>query len=122
LFFNQNEMTGTARSENGEIIIDGQPFPIGAVGSLHMKITQQLVNGYLSIGGNFLYFDRPHHWALGGELGVIYTEEPDVSLTRRGPPSGPIDSAIAGAEKRLQNYADQFKWLPVLTIKLSYAF
>ncbi len=120
-FFNQNEMTGSA-GEDGTIIIDGHPIAIQPGRSLHMKIEQQPVNPSLSIGGNFLYFDHAHHWALGGELGGIYTGDPKVSLTRSGPPDPVIDAVLNGAQSRLQNYANQFKWLPLVAIKLSFSF
>ena len=119
--FNQNQLTGSA-SDQGTIIIDGKPFPTDRVGSLDLKIRQQWVNPYLSIGGNFLYFDHAHHWALGGELGAAYTGDPQVSLTRSGPPDPLIDAALRGAQRRAQDYANQFKWWPVVKIQLSFAF
>jgi hypothetical protein len=120
-FFNQNQITGTA-GENGTIIVDGHPIAIAPGRALNMKIEQQPVNPYLGIGGNFLYFDHAHHWALGGELGVVYSGDQKVSLTRSGPPDPAIDAVINGAANRLQNYASQFKFLPVAAIKLSFSF
>jgi hypothetical protein len=119
--FNQNQLTGSA-SDQGTIIIDGHPFPTDQVGSLDLKIRQQWVNPYASIGGNFLYFDHAHHWALGGELGAAFTGDPQVTLTRSGPPAPLIDAAVQGAQRRAQDYANQFKWWPVVKIQLSYSF
>jgi len=121
MLFNQNELTGTA-SDSGTIIIDGQPYPTDAVGSVHLKMKQQPVNPYLSIGGDFFYFDRAHHWAMGGSLGVAYTGDQDVSLTRSGPPSPLIDAALNNQEKRIKNFADEFKWWPVAKLFVSYSF
>jgi len=121
VLFNQNELTGTA-TDNGTIIIGGQPFPTDQVGSVHLKIKQQPVNPYMSIGGNFFYFDRAHHWAMGGELGAYYTGDQDVSLSRNGPPAPLIDAALKNQQKRVQNFADQFKWWPVAKIFVSYSF
>jgi len=95
--FNQNRLTGSADTV-GTIIIGGEPFPEESVGTLKLKVEQQPVNPYLSIGGNFFYFDRAHHWAFGGELGLTYTGDPDTSLTRSGPPSTVVDAAVRRAE------------------------
>jgi hypothetical protein len=57
MMFNQNSLTGET-GDTGTIIIDGHPFPVETTGTLHLKVEQQLVNPYLSIGGNFFYFDR----------------------------------------------------------------
>lgn len=121
VMFNQNRLTGTA-DQVGTIVIDGQPFPAVDVGKLDMKIEQRLVNPYLSIGGNFFYFDRAHRWAMGGELGVAYTGDPSVSLTRSGPESALIDAAVDAAERKLHDYADKFRWWPVLKLAVTYSF
>jgi hypothetical protein len=119
--FNQNQLSGSA-SDNGTINIDGHPFPTDRVGSLNMKVEQQPVNPYLSIGGNFFYFDHAHHWAMGGELGVAYTGDPRVSLTRSGPADPVIDAALTSAQNHLQRFADQYKWWPVVKLSVSYSF
>jgi hypothetical protein len=123
--FNQNQVTGSAGG-TGTIVIDGMTFNRDEVGSLNVKMRQQAVNPYLSLAGNFFYFDHAHHWALGGELGVAYTGDPQVSLTRSGGVSGPvgsaIDAAVSAEQKRVQNYADQYKWFPVAKIFVSFAF
>jgi hypothetical protein len=106
--FNQNELTGSA-SDGGAIGINGQ---------VSLKIQQLPVNPYLSIGGNFFYFDHAHHWALGGELGVAYTGRADVSL------NGSIGSRIEfdNESHRLQRYADQLEFWPMAKLFVSYSF
>jgi len=113
--FNQNRLTGTAE-DAGSII------PPEKLGSLELDIHQQPVNPYLSIGGNFFYFDRAHHWALGGELGVAYTGHPDVSLTRSGPPSAVLDAALQYEKQQVEDYADKFRWWPVVKLAVTYSF
>ena len=81
------------------------------------------MNPYVSIGGNFFYFDHAHHWAMGGELGVAYTGEPKVSLTRSGGiPSDAIDAAVKQEQQKAQDWANQFKWFPVVKLSVSYSF
>lgn len=112
--FNQNRLTGTATD-------GGTVNPPDILGTLNLDLEQQPVNPYLSIGGNFLYFDRAHHWALGGELGVTYTGDPKVSLTSSR--SGPgIDAALRAEASRIEDYASQFKWWPVVKLMVSYSF
>jgi hypothetical protein len=108
VLFNQNELTGSA-SDGGAIGINGQ---------VSLKIQQLPVNPYLSIGGNFFYFDHAHHWALGGELGVAYTGRADVSL------NGSIGSRIEfdNESHRLQRYADQLEFWPMAKLFVSYSF
>ena len=104
--FNQNRVTGTA---NGIA-----PF----FGTLNLNIEQQPVNPYLSIGGNFFYFDRAHHWAMGGELGVAYTGDPKVNLTSSNDLEGPRHRA----EDQIKDYANQFRWWPVVKLMVTYSF
>jgi hypothetical protein len=115
LQFNQNRLTGTAEDTGGII-------PPAKLGTLNLTIEQQLANPYLSIGGNFFYFDHAHHWAMGGELGIAYTGEPKVSLTRTGPPAPLLDAAVKYEQGRVQDYANQYKWWPVVKLTVSYAF
>jgi hypothetical protein len=123
IFFNQNELTGTSSDTTTPLTIDGITFPAGTVGTLHMKIEQQPVNPYISIGGTFFYFDKKRHWSLSGELGVVYAGEPEVSLTRTGGIANPaIDAAITAEEQELEDYAERYQFYPILKLALNYSF
>jgi hypothetical protein len=112
LQFNQNRLSGTA--------VDTR-IPASLLGTLSLNIEQQPVNPYLSIGGNFFYFDHAHHWAMGGELGVTYTGDPKVSLTSTR--SGPgLDAALRYEQSQIEDYANKLKWWPVLKLTVSYSF
>ncbi len=120
--FNQNKLTGTS-SGFGPVTIDGETVEFRDVGVLSLRVEQQLIDPYLSIGGNFLYFDRARHWAMGGELGVLYTGEPKVTLSRSGGISSSIlDAALNHEQQRAQDWANQYKWLPVARLTVSYSF
>ena len=56
----------------------------------------------------------------GGELGVAYTGDPNVSLTRSGPPSAFLDAALNYEEQRVKDYAEKFKWWPVVKLAVTY--
>ena len=61
-------------------------------------------------------------WAMGGELGVAYTGDQKVSLTRSGPSAPLIDAAVRSEQSRVQDYANQhYKWLPVVKLTVSYS-
>jgi hypothetical protein len=123
MMFNQNQITGTS-SGFGPVNVGGHTIEASDVGVLNLKIEQQVVDPYLSIGGNFLYFDRAHHWALGGELGVAYTGTPRVSLTSSGRFSGGDDvgAALGQEKKKAQDWADKFAWFPVIKLMVTYTF
>jgi hypothetical protein len=108
--FNQNQLTG---SRTGTVDIDGTPY----TGTVTMEVRQQVVNPYLSIGGN-LYFDRGHHVSLGTELGVFYTGEPRVSVNAPGAPP----EAVQGLENEIRHYARKAEFWPLLKLSLNYSF
>ena len=109
--FNQFQATGTGYATG----------PSGTFRSVEGKVRENPVSALVSIGGNFFYFDRAHHWAMGGELGVAYTGVPDVSL-KRSSGSGLSNQDFSKAEKKLQDYVNQFQWWPVLKLRVSYSF
>ena len=106
--FNQNQLTGSS-----SVISD--------LGLLDLKIQQRVVNPYASIGGNFCYFDHAHHWALGGELGAAYTGTPIISLNRSGVLSGG-GQVFNNPALNNEDWADQFKWFPVVKLMVTYSF
>ena len=125
VMFNQNQLTGTS-SGFGPVTIGGQTFDFSDIGLLNLKIQQQVVNPYLSIGGNFFYFDHAHHWGLGGELGVAYSGDPRISLTSSGRFSGGGHDVLGGAlgqeKQKAQDWANQFTWFPVVKLMVTYSF
>jgi len=106
--FNQNEFKGTLSS----ITVNGNTY-----GPATLDIQQQPVNPSLTIGGNLFYFDRAHRWAMGGELGVIYTGDTRVSLT-----GGPAGADRQTALNQINSYAKDAQFWPVLKLSVSYSF
>lgn len=106
---NQNRLSG---SSSGSITINGNTY-----NSPVISIKQGAENPYLTVGGN-VYFDHRHHVSLGGQLGLIYTAQPKVSFTASG-----ISPADQQTERdKIQHYARNFKFWPVLKISLNYSF
>ena len=113
--FNQNRLTGTAE-DTGTII------PPAKLGKLDLKIEQQLVNPYLGIGGNFFYFDQRPPLGDGGRVGRGLHRRPKGQLDPVRPSAALLDAAVRVEEKRIQDYADQFRWWPVAKLMVTYSF
>ena len=122
VMFNQNMLLGDSTFNGSFVNLGGFLFPAAALGTIHMEINQQLVNPYLSVGGNFLYFDHAHHWALGGELGVAYTGDPSVNLSRFASTTLAIARGLINEQGKVHDYAKTFEWWPVANIFISYSF
>ncbi|HEV2328130.1 MAG TPA: hypothetical protein VGY56_04995 [Verrucomicrobiae bacterium] len=106
---NQNRLSG---SSGDTITINGNTY-----GNPIISIKQGAENAYLTVGGN-LYFDHGHHVSLGGQLGVIYTGDPKVFFTATG-----ITQTDQQTEQaKIQHYANDFKFWPVVKLSLNYSF
>jgi hypothetical protein len=116
VLLNENHLTGSA---NGNNLNFGGTTYIGH-GTANLDIKQQLVDPYVSIGGN-IYFDKAHHWSLGGELGAFYTGEPRVDFTANTTPPASQQS-VQSEQNEIKHYAKDAEVLPVLELSLNYSF
>ena len=55
-------------------------------------------------------------------MGIAYTGDPDVSLTRSGVPSEALDAVLQYEKEQIEDYADKFRWWPVVKIYVGYSF
>jgi hypothetical protein len=62
------------------------------------------------------------HWAMGGELGVAYTGDPKASLSWADHSHPVIDAVWRHEQARVQSWADQFTWFPVVKLNVNYSF
>ncbi len=126
IMLNQNELTGVAPQDPIanrtflEIGNSGNSYDSAAIGDLNLKVEQQPVSPYLSIGYNY-YFDKAKHWSLSGELGVAYTGNPDVTLTTSVPGSVAQQDLNAEAKQIEDTYA-KYKFYPILRIGVNFSF
>jgi hypothetical protein len=115
-FFNQNELEGTA---TGSVEIEGNTYTVSAADPVRLQIESDPVNPFVSVGGNLFYFDKAHRWAFFGEVGVVYTGEPEVRLT--GPaiiPSNDLESE----RQEIEDALSDFPFWPVAKIGISFSF
>lgn len=109
--FNQNDVSGSA---TGNLTVNGSTYN----GTVNLDIKPQPVDPYLGIGWN-VYLGKAHHWSLGGTLGVLYAGNYKISLTG----SVPDPNNVLGQEQaRVQKYANDLKFFPVLKLGLNYSF
>jgi hypothetical protein len=119
--FNQNQLTGSP-NPNQTIVIDGVPYTPAEYGKLNLKITQEPVSPYVSVSGNFFYFDRGHHWSMGGELGLAYSPW-HVSLKHTGGTNPPgLDQAITSQERKIDDQLNRYPVWPILKLYVSGSF
>jgi hypothetical protein len=101
------------------IEIGGASYDSAAIGNLNMKVEQEAVTPFVSIGTSF-YFDKAKHWSLSGELGVAYTGSPEVALNNTGGPINPAD--LAAEQQQIEDKMDDYKFYPILKISLNFSF
>lgn len=126
IMLNQNEYTGVASQDpiaNRTFLgigDSGNSYDSAAIGDLNLKVEQQPISPYLSIGYSY-YFDKAKHWSLSGELGVAYTGNPDVTLTTGIPNSVPQQDLNAEA-KQIEDTVSKYKFYPILRIGVNFSF
>ena len=126
IMLNQNEYTGVASQDPIanrtfiEIGSSGNSYDSAAIGDLNLKVEQQPISPYLSIGYSY-YFDKAKHWSLSGELGVAYTGNPEVTLTTSIPNSVPQQDLNAEASQ-IADTASKYKFYPILRIGVNFSF
>lgn len=125
ILFNQNEAKGSGQASGitQTFNLGGTAFTAASVGTLNARLRFPDVGAYIGIGGDFFFFDNAKRWSLGGEVGVIFTGEPDVTLSRTGGiASAQIDAALAQEQREAQNKANDFQFWPVIQLSLKFRF
>ncbi len=121
IMLNQNEVECTVPQDpvfgNTFLTIGGTSYDSASIGDLNMKLEQNLVAPYVSIGMSF-HLDKQKHWSLGGELGVAYTGSPDVALSTS---SGLVPQQDLNAEAQ-QIEDGAWKFYPIVKVSLNYSF
>jgi hypothetical protein len=112
IMVDQSELSG---SLFGAYLLDGRIY----TGTLDLNIRPQPVNPYLAIAGNLFYFDRAHHWAVFGELGVAYVGDAQVSL-KASDPSATL--SVANEKNKIEDSRKHFPFWPILKLGVTYSF
>ena len=87
---------------------------------LNAQYKQQPVCPEAAIGGNFIYFDKGHHCALGGELGIFYLGNP--KLTLNSPDNTIPTAALASYQSQAESDLKKIPVWPVLKLQVTISF
>lgn len=127
---NQNEFTATAKSSatpGANFVFNGNDYLQSQVGDVNLKVEQQVISPYLSIGGS-VFLGNEKKWALHGELGVAYTGSPKVSLEapNRNPildgPFSTFGDDLNAEEQKIEKDAEDYQFYPIVKIGVSFSF
>ncbi len=122
VLFNQNELEGTLLPGEGTIDLAGTEYPLSDVGTLRGLAEQAPISPYVSIGGS-LYLGKKHHWSLCGELGVAYTDSPEITLRRSGGiVSAELDAALRAEQDDLEDDASGLVLWPIIQVGVRFEF
>ena len=122
-FYNMNELSGKATPTDDTDIGD-LTFTPAQIGTLRAKADFHGAAGYAGLGfGNAV---RPgSRWTVMFDLGVLFYQDPDFSLSADGPYA---DNAIFRQELKKEeqkikdDYISQATWYPVLSLGLAFRF
>jgi len=118
--FNQNELKGSP-DPTQNITINGVTFTPAEFGTMNLRIKQQPVCPYVSLGANF-FGGRKHHWSLGGEIGIAYGQW-DVSLTHSGGSNPPgLQTEIDAQRKKIDDQLKKYPFWPIAKLRFSLSF
>ena len=94
------------------------------VGTLSGSASVDGVAPYVGIGwGNIM--DKSRRWGFYSDLGIIFTQSPDVTLSATGTPAGLPAGLPADLEKERKNIEEDlepFRYYPVLSVGLFIRF
>jgi hypothetical protein len=110
---NQNRILGT--STGGTFTLNGNTYP----GTLNLNIQQQPISPYITIAGNFFYFDHAHHVSIGGEIGAMYSGTPRVGLISSNPAA---NADVANERQQVIKYANDLKFWPIIKLGVNVSF
>ena len=121
VLLNQNEVEGVVPQDPvfGQtfITIGNNSYDSASIGNLNMKYEQPSVAPYVSVGMKF-HLDKHKHWSIGGELGVAYTGDPDVTLSTS---TGLVPQPDLDLEaQEIEDGA--WKFYPIVKVSVNYSF
>lgn len=127
--YNGNKATIAAKpTGGGTYTFNGQSYTSADVGSFSGEMTFNSVAPYLGIGwGNPAAQDK--HWGMTMDIGVLFQGAPKVANTvtcgAAAISSGQcanLQSDVAAGAAKLQSDLNGFKYLPVVSVGISYRF
>jgi len=128
VLINQNEVEGNVPNPGapGTIVtIGNNTYDVfNDLGSMNLKVEQDPVAPFLSVGMNF-HLDEAKHWSLGGEVGVAYTGSPDaaLSIANGATAANPTFQADrAQEEAQIEDELARYKIYPIVKLAVTFSF
>lgn len=121
LVSNGNKFSLTATpNAGGTYTINGQPFNAAQVGTLNAEVTFNKVVPYLGFGWN----SQPKNKGLAfkSDFGIMFQGSPKATLTYTGTGAAQLASQIATEQANLNTKLNNFKYYPVISFAIGYAF
>lgn len=117
---NKNKLTGSTPLGQ-PVELNGNTYQDAGL-ALTLEGKQKVFSPFISLGGDFA-LDKAKHWALNFELGVAYTGNPEVALTRTSTGPDPfLDADLEAERQQLEDKAKDFKFYPIVKVGVSFSF
>lgn len=126
LAYNNNKLDGTAKpSAGGTYTFNGTTYSAASAGTVNGTVDFNKAAPYLGIGwGNAVAKNKG--WGFTADVGVLFQGSPRTTLSNSGCTAGAACTALAldlAAETaKVNDKANDFKYLPVLRIGATYRF
>lgn len=121
LVYNNNELEMIATPVGGSYTINGKTYTSGQVGSMGTLVTFNKLAPYLGIG----WSGRANKtgFSFKSDIGVLFQGSPKSTLSATGAAADPALAAdVAAAQTKLDTELESYKYYPVISVGLAYAF
>lgn len=120
--YNDNRANYTAVPQNGEYVINGQPYPAALLGNVSGTVTYPHLAPYLGFG-----FGDPFSGILPlfftADFGAFYQKTPDVTLVSSAASGNPaLEAQLATQAARIQSDLGKYRWYPVISFGVGVSF
>ena len=117
---NNNKFNLTATPGPGGYTINGQTFTAAQVGTLNGDVAFNSAAPYLGFGWN----SQPKNKGLSfkSDFGVMFQGAPKATLTYTGAQNATISNQVAVEQANLNDKLKNYKYYPVISFALGYAF
>ena len=121
MVYNNNELEMIATPVGTNYTINGKTYSTGQVGSLSTLVTFNKIAPYLGVGWSGRA--KKTGFSFKSDIGILFQGSPKSSLTATGAAADPALAAdVAAAQIKLDNELESYKYYPVISVGLAYAF
>lgn len=117
---NSNKFNLTATPSGGTYTINGQTYLASQVGTLNGDVSFNSVAPYLGFGWN----SQPKNKGLEfkSDFGIMFQGSPKATLSYTGTQDPNISSQVAAEQASLNDKLKNYKYYPVISVGIGYAF